>query len=62
MRSLHVILVHHSVVHGGVYFRMAEQLLHLFDRHPLINGMSRQRTTELMRMHTRNTGFLAEVS
>ena len=62
MRSLHVVLVHHSIVHGGVYFRMAQKFLHLFDRHSLINGMSSQSAAKLVRVNAMDAGCLAKVA
>ena len=50
MRGLHVALVHHGVVHGGVYSRMAEELLHLLDGHALVDGVRCERSPELVRM------------
>lgn len=62
MRSLYVLLAHHGVVHGGVYFRMAQQFLHLLDGHSLVNGMSGERAAELVRMHSTDAGCFAEVA
>lgn len=60
MRSFHVVLVNHRVVHGRVYFGMAQQLLHLFYGHSLIDGMGCQRAAELMRMDVTHTGRFAK--
>ena len=48
MRCLYVVLTHHSIVHGGVYFRMTEEFLHLLNGHPFANGISGQGAPELM--------------
>lgn len=60
MRSFHVVLVDHRVMHGRVYFGMAQQLLHLFYGHPLINGMGCQCAAELMRMDVTYAGRFAK--
>lgn len=35
-------------MHGGVYFRMTEEFLHLLNGHPFANGISGQGAPELM--------------
>lgn len=62
MEDLHVVLVHHGVVHGGVYSRMTEQLLHLLDGHPLVNRMGGQGAAELVGMDATDAAGLAEIS
>lgn len=37
-------------MHGGVYFRMTEEFLHLLNRHPFANGICGQGAPELMGM------------
>ena len=59
MRSLYVVLINHGVMHGGVYFRMAQQLLHLLYGHSLVDSMSGKRTAKLMRMNAVDTGASA---
>ncbi len=52
MRGFHVVLIYHGIAHGGIYFRMTKELLHLFDWHSLINGVSGKRPSEFVRMHS----------
>lgn len=59
MRSLHIALINHGVVHGCVYFRMAQQLLHLLYGHSLVDSMGGKRTAKLMRMNAVDTGASA---
>ena len=56
MRGLYVALVHHGVVHGGVYFRMTEQPLHLFDGHTFVDGVRGKCAAELVGVHPSDAG------
>ena len=62
MRGLYIALVHHGVVHGGVYSRMAEELLHLLDGHTFVDGVRCERSPELVRMYPIDSRSLAEIS
>lgn len=62
MRGLYIALVHHGVVHGGVYSRMPEELLHLLDGHALVDGVRCERSPELVRMYPIDSRSLAEAS
>lgn len=53
MRQLHILLLDHGVVHGGINFLVTEELLHLLDRHSFAYHRSCQYSSELMRMHLR---------
>lgn len=46
--QLDVVLADHGVLHSGVNFSMAEQALHLFDGHSLVDGAGSQRSSEFM--------------
>ena len=48
-------------MHGGLYFRMSEKLLHLFYRHSFVDGIGRQRAAELVRVDTEDACMLATV-
>ena len=51
MRFLHVILVHHSILQCRINALMTQKLLHLLDRHTLVDGHCSQRPTKLVRMY-----------
>ena len=51
VRHLYVRLIHHSIVQRRINFDMPQQPLHLFNRHPLVDGHRRQRAAELVRMY-----------
>ena len=54
---LHILLINHGILHGGVYLRMTQQPLHLFDGHSLINGSGSQGSSEFMGMDLGNPQF-----
>ena len=58
----YVVLVDHRVLERRVDALMAKKLLHLFDRHPLINGHRCQRPAELVRMNLVEVQFLANLA
>lgn len=60
MRRLHIVLVDHGIVHGGVYSRMPKELLHLLDGHALVDGMGGERPTEEVWVYAAETTALAE--
>ena len=62
MGQLDVVLADHSVLHGGVNFGMAEQALHLFDGHSLVDGAGGQRSPEFMGMDFFKTQHLAKAA
>ena len=62
MRGLYIALVHHGVVHGGVYSRMAEELLHLLDGHTFVDGVRCERSPELVRMYSLHAYFSAKLT
>lgn len=54
---LHILLINHGVLHGGIYLRMPQQPLHLFNGHALINGSGSQGSSEFMGMDLGNSQF-----
>ena len=54
MRGFHIALLHHSVMKGGVNLFMSQQFLHLFDRHPFVNGGCGHGPPEFMRVNVMN--------
>ena len=50
VREFNIVLIHHSIVHGGVNLDMTEQPLHLFHRHTFVDSHCCKGTTELVRM------------
>ena len=55
MRNLYIVLIDHRILHGSVNFGMAQQSLHLFNRHSFVDCTRCQCTPEFMRMYFRNT-------
>ena len=60
MRNLYVILIHHRVLQRGVNALVAEELLHLLNRHALVNGHGCQRPAEFVRMDATQLQLFAE--
>ncbi len=62
MRQFDVILVHHSVLQGGIEALVAEQMLHLLDRHTFVNSHGGQCTAELVRVYLRDVELTTEIA
>ena len=62
MGELDIHLVDHRIVKRGVYLRVTEQALHLFDRHSLVYGHRGHRAAELVWMHLADPAFLPELT
>ena len=60
MRCFHIVLVHHGIVHGGVYFRMTEEFLHLLDGHSFSNGICCEGSAEFMGMNAMHVEALSD--
>ena len=60
MRCLYVVLTYHSIVHGGVYFRMTEKFLHLLNGHPFANGICGESASKLVGMHAVHVKALSD--
>ena len=62
MRQFYVVLVDHGIVHGGVDFDVAEELLDLLNGHAFVDGHGCQCPAELVGMHPWHLGFLANLA
>lgn len=62
MRGLNISLVHHRILQRSINALVAEQLLHLLDRHPLVDCHRRQCTSEFMWMHFIQVQFPPQVA
>lgn len=47
-------------MHGGVYFRMTEEFLHLLNGHALFDGVGGEGSPELMRVNTLHFKLLSQ--
>ncbi len=62
MRRLYIVLIHNSVVHGGVDLGVTEDLLDLFDGHSFVDGAGSHGPPELVRMDVGNMQFPSELA
>ena len=62
MGILDIALVDDGVLHGGVNLRMAEDFLHLFDRHAFVDGSGGHGAAELVGVNARQIESTSEGS
>ena len=62
MGAFDVILIDHGVLHGGIDLGMAEQVLHLLDRHAFVDGSGSEGTAKLVRVHVGHAQLAPELA